>query len=106
AIPGVIALHGLEVMKPDNVNGVPLVNAPAVWDGLNGFHGEHIKIGVIDTGIDYTHADFGGPGTVAAWNQAKGMNQADPTSTTVCETAALTPCFGPNAPKVKGGTDL
>ncbi len=28
------------------------------------------RVGIIDTGIDYTHADFGGPGTVAAWDAA------------------------------------
>lgn len=31
-----------------------------------GRHGEGLRIGVVDTGIDYTHADFGGPGTPAA----------------------------------------
>jgi minor extracellular serine protease Vpr len=96
AIPGVIAVHGLEVMKPDNVNGVPLVNAPAVWDGLNGLHGEGIKIAIIDTGIDYTHADFGGPGTPAAYTTAHAA-----------ETSAADPAmFGPAAPKVKGGFDF
>ena len=27
-------------------------------------------IAIIDTGVDYTHANFGGPGTVAAFTQA------------------------------------
>src|SRR5204862_5318703 len=57
-------------------------------------------------GIDYTHADFGGPGTVAAWSIARSQSTADPTLPTVCQTAALQPCFGPNAPKVKGGIDF
>src|SRR5262249_18821262 len=59
-------------------------------------HGEGIKIAIIDTGADYTHANFGGPGTVAAFNAAfaHSTQPADP---------AL---FGPNAPKIKGGTDL
>ena len=63
---------------------------------MYGVRGEGIKIAVIDTGIDYTHANFGGPGTVAAYNAAHATERApaDP---------AL---FGPNAPKVKGGTDL
>ena len=57
------ACTSVQTFKPDNVHGVPLIGAPAVWDGLNGFHGEGVKVAVIDTGIDYTHADFGGPGT-------------------------------------------
>ena len=52
-----------------NTNGIPLIGAPSVWQNL-GLHGENIKIAVIDTGIDYTHANFGGPGTVAAYNAA------------------------------------
>ena len=106
SLPGVVAVHPLELAKPANIHGVPLIGGPQVWDGLNGFHGEGIKIADLDTGIDYTHADFGGPGTVAAYQQALSMDTADPTLTSVCMTAALTPCFGPNAPKVKGGIDL
>ena len=61
-----------------------------------GLHGEHIKIAILDSGIDYTHANFGGPGTVAAFNAAKAASTspADPSM------------FGPGAPKVKGGIDL
>jgi minor extracellular serine protease Vpr len=95
-VPGVTALHRIQAMQPDNIRGVPLIGAPAVWAGLNGFHGEGIKVAVIDTGIDWTHADFGGPGTAAAYADAHAH-----------ETEPANPAFfGPNAPKVKGGTDL
>ena len=83
-------------MKPDNVRGVPLIGAPAVWDGVNGFHGEGIKIAIIDTGIDYTHADFGGPGTVAAYRRRARHRDG----------AGRPALFGPDAPRVKGGIDL
>ncbi|MEU8261745.1 S8 family serine peptidase [Micromonospora sp. NPDC048999] len=95
-IPNVVGLHRVQLMEPDNVRGVPLIGAPAVWNGLNGLHGEGIKVAVIDTGIDWTHADFGGPGTAAAYDAAHAA-----------ETQPANPAyFGPNAPKVKGGIDL
>jgi len=107
ALPGVTGVFPLPTYKTDNVDSVPLVGGPQVWDAVGGsFHGEGIKIADLDTGIDYTHADFGGPGTTAAYVQALALDTADPTSTSVCMTPALTPCFGPNAPKVKGGIDL
>ena len=95
-LPGVVAVKPVAVYKMDNVRGVPFIGAPAVWQGPPGFHGEGVKVAVIDTGIDFTHANFGGPGTAAAFNAAFAHNTepADP---------AL---FGPAAPKVKGGTDL
>lgn len=33
--------------------------------------GEGVTIAVLDTGLDYTHADFGGPGTSAAYSEAQ-----------------------------------
>ena len=97
SVPGVVAVHRVTPLTRDNVHGVPLIGAPAVWDGLNGFHGEGIKVAIIDTGIDYTHADFGGPGTAAAYQAAHWRTRPQP---------ANPAWFGRNAPKVKGGTDL
>jgi minor extracellular serine protease Vpr len=96
ALPNVVAVHKVQLMTPDNIHGVPLIGAPAVWDGLNGFHGEGVKVAVIDTGIDWTHADFGGAGTAAAYTAAHA-NETQPADPAY---------FGPAAPKVKGGTDL
>lgn len=96
AVPGVVDVHPAQLVKPDNVRGVPFIGAPAVWAGAAGFRGESMKIAVIDTGIDYTHADFGGPGTVEAYETAKAA-----------ETAPANPAwFGPGALKVKGGVDF
>jgi len=95
ALPGVIAVRPVWPLKHDNVHSVPLIGAPSVWQNL-GVHGEHVKIGIIDTGIDFTHANFGGPGTVAAYNAAFAT-----------DTAPADPAlFGPLAPRVKGGIDL
>jgi len=95
-LPGVLSIKPVLVYKPVNAVSVPFIGAPAVWGGSPAFHGERIKLAILDTGADYTHANFGGPGTVAAFNDAfaNSTKPADP---------AL---FGPNAPKVKGGTDL
>jgi subtilisin family serine protease len=96
ALPGVVAVRRLQLFRPVNVHGVPLIGAPVVWGGHPAFHGEGVKVAIIDTGIDYTHADFGGPGTSAAYDAAHAN-----------ETAPANPAlFGPAAPKVKGGTDL
>ena len=91
---GVTAVRGLAKVKPDNVKGVPLIGAPSVWSGLPGLHGENIKVAVIDTGIDYTHANFGGPGTTAAFEAADAADTLPPSV-----------AHGWNA-RVKGGIDL
>jgi minor extracellular serine protease Vpr len=95
-LPGVVAVLNVGLYHRMNVNAVPLVGAPLAWQSAGHFQGQGVKIAILDTGIDYTHANFGGPGTVAAYNAAKATDTlpADP---------AL---FGPSAPKVKGGTDL
>jgi subtilisin family serine protease len=95
ALPGVVAVRPLQLVKPDNLRGIPLIGAPTVWQNL-GLHGEGVKIAIIDTGIDYTHANFGGPGTAAAYTAAHAA-----------ETLPANPAlFGPSAPRIKGGIDL
>ncbi|MFL5310483.1 MAG: S8 family serine peptidase [Myxococcales bacterium] len=95
-LPGVVGIKPVLTYKPVNAISVPLIGAPAAWGGSPAFRGEGIKLAILDTGADFTHANFGGPGTIAAFNAAfaNSTKPADP---------AL---FGPNAPKVKGGTDL
>ena len=77
-LPGVKAVRLLGVVEPDNRKGVQLIGAPLVWDGLAGLHGEDIKVAIIDTGIDYTHANFAGPGTTAAFNEADAADTLPP----------------------------
>ena len=70
ALPGVKAVHRIIPATPDNATSVPYLDAPLLWDGLAGFpaaRGEGMRIAIIDTGIDYLHADFGGPATGAAY---------------------------------------
>ena len=93
-VPGVVAVRKLQEFRPLNTNGVPYVGGPTAWaDGLTG---DGVTIADIDTGIDYTHADFGGPGTVSAWQDAVAHSTEAPPASLV----------GPAAPKVKGGFDF
>jgi minor extracellular serine protease Vpr len=96
ALPGVVQVKEVRTYSLVNAHSVPFIGAPLAWQGPPGLHGEHVRVAVIDTGVDYTHANFGGPGTVAAW-QTAFANSAKPADPTL---------FGPNAPKVKGGIDL
>ena len=95
-LPGVVSVLPVGVYQRVNTTSVPLIGAPLAWQSAAHLQGQGVKIAIIDTGIDYTHANFGGPGTVAAYIAAKAAN-------TLPANPAL---FGPAAPKVKGGTDL
>ncbi|WP_374968758.1 S8 family serine peptidase [Terrabacter sp. BE26] len=87
AIPGVRAIHRLTPKQPSNTSSVPLIGAPKAWLAMSQT-GKGVRVGIIDTGIDYTHADFGGPGTVEAFKAAGASNTFTPT------------------PKVVGGYDF
>ncbi|MER7848655.1 S8 family serine peptidase [Kitasatospora sp. NPDC096077] len=92
ALPGVRAVHPIVNKQRDNAYSVPLTGAPQVWEGSEGNTGRGVRIGIIDSGIDYTHADFGGPGTEEAFRSVERGKPAP---------AGLFP----NA-KVVGGKDL
>ncbi len=66
-LPGVAAIRAIATYSIDNVESVPFTGAPAAWSDL-GVTGAGETIAVIDTGTDYDHANFGGPGTVAAFS--------------------------------------
>jgi minor extracellular serine protease Vpr len=67
SLPNVIAVRGIQLQTPGNEESVPYIGVPQdVWQDL-GLTGDGVKVAVIDTGLDYTHANFGGPGTVEAY---------------------------------------
>ncbi|HSG91475.1 MAG TPA: S8 family serine peptidase [Pseudomonadales bacterium] len=59
---------------------VPYIGGTAVQAGGN--DGSGVTVAVLDSGIDYTHAKLGGPGTIAAYEAAYGVGPGDPANTT------------------------
>src|SRR5829696_639329 len=85
------AVHALPIHYIDNSTSLPFIKAASAWAATGGSSGDGIRIAVIDTGVDYLHANFGGPGTAAAY---AGNNRA-----------ILEPGTFPTA-KVVGGMDF
>jgi uncharacterized repeat protein (TIGR01451 family) len=93
-LPGVKAVHRIALEYPSNATSVPFIGTPPVWSGTaTGFSvtGSGVRIGIIDSGIDYQHADFGGAGLLADY-QANDRTVAPD-------------AFFPTS-KVAGGTDF
>ena len=59
---------------------VPYIGGSTVQ--AKGFTGRGIKVAVLDSGIDYTHRNLGGPGTLEAYEAAWGTSPDDPRNTT------------------------
>jgi uncharacterized repeat protein (TIGR01451 family) len=97
-IPGVKRVLPILLEHPTSSTSVPFIGAPQVWANTIGLpagaDGTGVKIGIIDTGIDYLHADFGGNGLLATY-------QAESTATANFTTAGSFPTA-----KVVGGTDF
>lgn len=86
-----------KVQEPQNKNSDALLNSIKTWN-QTGKTGKGINIAVVDTGLDYTHADFGGSGNAADYNTAvatKSNPLADPNLKTKL-----------NPEKYKGGFDF
>ncbi|MBK6404562.1 MAG: S8 family serine peptidase [Holophagales bacterium] len=70
ALPGVKRVIPLYLEHPTNSTSVPFIGTPQVWANTIGLpagaDGSGIRIGIIDSGTDYLHPAFGGPGAAAA----------------------------------------
>ena len=97
AIPGVRSVRPVINYELHLGETVPYVGGATV-QGM-GYDGTGVTVAVLDSGVDYTHKNLGGPGTVAAYNDCYAQSNVAPSG--AC--AAL---FGPAAPKVIGGYDF
>jgi subtilisin family serine protease len=66
-IPGVVSVQPSRIHQRHLQSSVPFIGTPAAWSGIPGADGNGVRIGIIDSGIDYYHADFGGSGNPDDW---------------------------------------
>ena len=69
-LPGVKSVRRLAVMERDRATALQLSAVPTIWSSL-GLLGEGMSIGIADTGVDYTHSDFGGSGVIDDFDLAR-----------------------------------
>ena len=99
ALPQVNAIVPTHMLTLENGPSVDYIKAPQFWatGSPSPFKGQGVKIGIIDSGIDYTHKLLGGSGNVADYTAAIGANG----KATTPPPASLFPTA-----KVKGGYDF
>ncbi len=81
ALPGVVSVRAVGTYTRDLTDTVPYIGAAAAQAA--GKDGSGVKVAVLDSGIDYTHRNLGGPGTLAAYQAAYGTSTSDPKNTTL-----------------------
>lgn len=76
--PDVVAISPVKTYTRDNANSNAYTAVTQAWESY-GLTGAGVKVAIIDDGIDYTHADFGGAGDPAAY-AANDRNVVEPGS--------------------------
>ena len=75
SLTGVVSVKFLPLERQSNITSVPFIGAPEVWTGAGALGlpfdatGSGVRLGIIDTGIDYQHPDFGGSGKLADYQK-------------------------------------
>ena len=77
ADPAVISISPVIDYTNDLEDTVPYIGATALHEGDPSVTGEGVTVAILDSGIDYTHAAFGGAGTAEAYDEAYGADTAD-----------------------------
>lgn len=70
ALPGVVSVERVRPLERHTRTSVPFIGAPPVWlphGTESGFTGRGVRIAIVDSGIDYLHAQFGGSGDPAEY---------------------------------------
>ena len=76
-ISDVAAVYPITPKRPSLSYAALLQRAPQAWSAY-GDLGANTSIAIIDTGVDYTHADLGGTGSPAAYQSAKANDTVAP----------------------------
>lgn len=72
ALTNVRSIRPVLTYELDLSETVPYIGATAVQAA--GYDGSGVKVAVLDSGVDYTHFNLGGPGTQAAYDAAYGTS--------------------------------
>ncbi|HZC70561.1 MAG TPA: S8 family serine peptidase [Jatrophihabitans sp.] len=95
SIRGVQAVYPISPKSVSNSYAMPLQHAPQAWQA-HGDLGANSTIAIIDTGVDYTHANLGGSGVPADYTAAKN-NDAKPVDTSAYDHNKFDDSPGPKA---------
>lgn len=101
--PSVLRVAEVGNYQLDLSETVPYIGGTAVQNA--GFDGSGIKVAVLDSGIDYTHANLGGGGTQADYDAAYGTDLSDPNAPLIDGAFTESDGLFPTA-KVSGGYDF
>ena len=81
SLPGVVKVRRVMNYEMSLSETVPYIGASAAQAA--GADGTGVRVAVLDSGIDYTHKNLGGPGTPEAYLAAYGTDPFDARNTTV-----------------------